>query len=326
MRKVILSMLLFLAQVLYAQNDWLTRIDDETPVAALSIPGTHNSATGNGLVCGLSIGVTQQLTIDEQWELGVRAFDLRPDIKGGNINIYHGAMRARVTFAQAIETILEKLDAAPGEFAVVILRQERFASDFCKREMWSDAVGRYIASLGDRAAVFGPALTVGEMRGKILFLTRSQYSGCEKGAYIRGWSHAEGGTDDAHIVSYGSGGEARLSVQDFYSPLTAGKQRAKLMSILAHIEHKAADGLLWSINYLSGYSSLLLGIDGVPSKKGYMRNAAYVHSGFLDCLGERDYGNGIGIIMLDYAGVELLNGFELLGKRVVEAVIESNFR
>ena len=73
MRKVILSMLLFLAQVLYAQNDWLTRIDDKTPVAALSIPGTHNSATGNGLVCGLGIGVTQQLTIDEQWELGIRA-------------------------------------------------------------------------------------------------------------------------------------------------------------------------------------------------------------------------------------------------------------
>lgn len=326
MRKIILSMLLLVVQMLCAQNDWLTRVGDVTPVAALSIPGTHNSATGNGLVCGLSIGVTQQLTIDEQWELGVRAFDLRPDIKGENINIYHGAIKTRVTFAQVVETILEKLDSSPGEFAIVILRQERFASDLCKRERWSNEMGQYIASLGDRAALFNPELTVGEMRGKILFLTRSQYSGCEKGAYISGWSHSEGGTYDARIASYCGGCEARLSVQDFYSPLTAEKQRAKLMSVVEHIERKAADRLLWSINYLSGYSSVFLGIDGVPSKKGYMRNAAYVHKEFLEYIKGGDYVYGTGIIMMDYAGVELLKGFELLGKSVVEAIIESNFR
>ena len=326
MKRTVLLILILVAQSLYSQNNWLSNIDDSIPVADISIPGTHNSATGNGLIYGTGLGVTQRLSIDGQWDIGIRAFDLRPDINGADMNIYHGAMKTNITFPKAIETILDKLETVPSEFAIVIIRQERFGNDAEKRELWSKSIGEYIASLGNKAAVFRPGITAGEMRGKILFLSRSDYSHCNKGGYIRGWSHSPSGTNSAAIVSYNNGEEASLAMQDFYAPLNSGKQEKKLSAIISLIEEKETDKQQWSINYLSGYSSTLFGIDGVPSTKGYMKNAEYTHKGTLEYLKEKKQKSGIGIIMMDFAGMEKIRKYETAGKSIVDAIINTNFR
>ena len=123
-RALLLILLSVIHLYIYSQNNWLSRIADETPIADIAIPGSHNSATGNKLESITRIGVTQLLTIDKQWEIGIRAFDLRPDICNDEINIYHGPLKARITFSQAIETILKKLENAPNEFAIIIIRQQ----------------------------------------------------------------------------------------------------------------------------------------------------------------------------------------------------------
>ena len=86
MHKLLLSLLLSLAAITttYA-SDWLSRIDDDRRVCRLSIPGTHDACTGYGFVAqdtlaGNYIACTQQLDISAQWAVGVRAFDLRPDV------------------------------------------------------------------------------------------------------------------------------------------------------------------------------------------------------------------------------------------------------
>ena len=326
MRRILILIFILTAKALYSQNNWLSKIDDNTPVANISVPGTHNSATGNGLKWGINIGVTQELNIDEQWDIGIRAFDLRPDIGKKDIYIYHSLLKTKITFREAVETIIKKLDAAPNEFAIIIMRQERFANDSEKREQWSCAVGAFIESLGERAVYFHPQITAGEMRGKILFISRSHYSACKKGAYIKGWSHSLQGTNDASLVSYNSNQRSALWVQDFYAPLTKEEQQEKLNTIKSHIGHKAKDKeCTWSINYLSGYSSTLFGIDGIPSKKGYLLNAGYIHKQTIEFLENCNNNSGIGIIMLDYAGCEKSNGHTILGKSIVERIIESNF-
>ena len=87
MHKIFLSLLLSVAAFTstYAY-DWLARIDDDRRVCRLSIPGTHDACTGYGFLpqdtlAGNYIARTQELNTSEQWAVGVRAFDLRPDVR-----------------------------------------------------------------------------------------------------------------------------------------------------------------------------------------------------------------------------------------------------
>ena len=71
-------------------NSWMTAIDDDTKIAMLTIPGTHDAATST---CA-GPGKCQTLTISGQLEHGVRAFDLRPAMDNNSSlgNIYHGIL------------------------------------------------------------------------------------------------------------------------------------------------------------------------------------------------------------------------------------------
>ncbi|MBR5335605.1 MAG: phosphatidylinositol-specific phospholipase C domain-containing protein [Bacteroidaceae bacterium] len=324
MKRIIIALSLLTTSTISAQESWLTRIDDSTHVSCLSIPGTHDSATGNGIYPSIGIGITQCKSIEEQWNSGIRAFDLRPDINGkDSICIYHGPLKTRISFKEAISTIIAKLDDELGEFAIVIMRQERHSGNDEKRRKWSNIIGEYINSLGDKAAYFHPQLTVKELRGKILFLSRDHYSDCKRGAYISGWSHSPQGTYNASITSYCNGEIATLSVQDYYSPTTAEEQQEKLSSVIAHIEHSSESSYdEWSINHFSGYSSTLWGIDGIVTERGYMRNAEYIHNNVGGTLEKR---KNIGIIMIDFAGCEKRDGHSIKGKSIIEAIIDNNF-
>ena len=46
---------------------WMSGLDDATPFARLSIPGTHDAVTGDGTA--FSIGRTQSLGLSAQWDL-----------------------------------------------------------------------------------------------------------------------------------------------------------------------------------------------------------------------------------------------------------------
>ena len=49
-RNTIITLLLTLLATTVNANDWLGRISDDMPVCRLSIPGTHDAATGEGFI------------------------------------------------------------------------------------------------------------------------------------------------------------------------------------------------------------------------------------------------------------------------------------
>ena len=63
--------------------NWMSYLPDELYVAHVSIPGTHDTATGHewDSSLGKSMSTTQVATIDEQLAGGIRAFDFRPGLK-----------------------------------------------------------------------------------------------------------------------------------------------------------------------------------------------------------------------------------------------------
>ena len=315
-------------------SKWMARLSDEQTIASLSLPGTHDAATGEGLCFSSAFGVTQALSLSEQWASGVRAFDLRPAVRNTVPHIYHGSLKTKISFSAAVDTIASKLAQHPTEFAIVLMREESDSEDEVERALWPQAVGKIIDSLGDRAAIFSPEMTVGEARGKILFLTRNAYSGCNKGATIKGWSHSKNGTVNAQITSLTDGSTARLQVQDFYAPIDEEKRNdkeravAKLLSLAAD-----APAGVWSINFASGYSSTLFGRTSIVTTEGYKQNAARVHPMIIEYLSKNNREeNHWGIIFMDFAGVDKLpgnllhwKGHDVQGETLLRAIIESNF-
>lgn len=323
-RTVTFILSLLYTTVIYAQNHWMSLIEDDMPVYRLSIPGSHNAATGNGAYTLFNAGITQKKSIEEQWDLGIRAFDLRPSLNNEKLHIYHGPIRTKLTFHDAIEILLNKLSKSPREFAIVILRAENTES----KEMptWAREIGRFIESLGDKAATFKAGIKVEELRGKILFLTRNNYTNTDKGALIHGWSHQPDGTPNAGIVSYADDSKVTLSVQDYYEPTSKKKQEKKLQSIKAYIKAAShSQDELWSINYLSGYASTYLGIKGAASYRGYLQNAEYNHNNIVRFLSDNPQITNCGIIMMDFAGVEENGSYTLKSQQLINSIINLNF-
>jgi hypothetical protein len=226
------------------------------------------------------------------------------------------------------------LDKHPEEFAVVLLRHESESENEREKHLWPSAIGRVIETLVERAVTFHPHITVGEVRGKILFLSRNAYQGTQKGALVTGWSHASQGTDRARIRSYANGEEAQLQVQDYYAPTTEERKQEKLLGArkMFSLSSAAAKGV-WTINFLSGYARTAFG--GNATTRGYKANAQWLHTRLLE---EQDEHKALsagrmGIVFMDFVGTDKVCGglwhwkpYHVQSNQLAELVIESNFR
>lgn len=316
-------------------SSWMSLLDDTITIASLSIPGAHDAATGEGMQAFPGLGTTQVHGLRGQWECGVRAFDLRPAVSDSVLHIYHGRMKTRVSFAQALDIICAMLEQNPREVAIVLLREESDSENMTERALWSTLVGRVISQLGDRAAVFSPAMTLGEARGRILFLSRNYYEGTDKGAFISGWNHSESGTSSARIYSYADGAMARLQLQDYYAPTNDEKRANKLSAVRRFLDlAKKTPTDVWTINHLSGYSSTWFGCTGMATTSGYKRNAAWLHPLVLEYISDEtfDVNRHLGILFMDFVGMDRVggswlnwHGYDVLGVQLVRTLIESNF-
>lgn len=313
-------------------HNWMSLLDDTRTVASLSIPGAHDAATGEGMLMAAGLGKTQELTLQELWNCGVRAIDLRPAVNGDELHIYHSMAKTRVSFGEALEILCAELDNHPSEFAIVLLREESESENSAERAMWPSAVGRAIESIGEKAAVFSPAMSVGEARGKIIFISRNAYTGCSRGAVIKGWSHSPSGTGNGCITSYADGTTARLQVQDYYAPTSKEKQQIKKETALRYLQiAREAPADVWTINFISGYRNRWLGFTPFATTSGYKRNAQALHPAMIEALEKSD--GPTGIIMMDFAGCDTVcggmwhwNAFKTMGAELVKRIIGRNFR
>lgn len=314
---------------------WMSALSDELPIAALSLPGAHDAATGEGLYFFPYLGVTQQFGLERMWDCGVRAFDLRPAVQDSVLHIYHGHLKTKVSFDDALDIICKRLYEYPSEFAIVLLREELESESDKERMLWPSLVGKTIENLGDKAMIFQPDITVSDARGKILFLSRNDYFGSNKGGIISGWSHSGKGNAFGKITSYNDGKTTLLQVQDYYAPTSDEKRRIKqeaVFNLLSKAKSSPSD--VWTLNFLSGYSITWLGFTPFATTSGYKENAAWLHPLVLNYLKEETSSKKqkLGVVFMDFVGVDSVSKgswcrgyYDVYGKQLVNAIIRSNF-
>lgn len=317
-------------------NSWMTAIDDDTKIALLTIPGTHDAATST---CA-GPGKCQTLTISGQLEHGVRAFDLRPTMDNNSTlgNIYHSILDTSVSMGDAMEYFDSFLKTHPGEGIIVIMRYESerqilgsIAEDNYKTAMknflWDSRI--YQA----RMAAFNKSMTMKDLRGKILIISRNDLSPVStfETAYTQ-WSHSNSVGEALQI--YGTGGLGRIYVQDMYSAEKNGNSSeadflakkkelvCKLLDIT--VPFREYDQNNWVINYCSGYAGSSFASDS------YAKNAASTNPAALEHIKAHTGKGFTGIVMMDYAGTDTYevggSTFSVSGKSLTEALIMNNFQ
>ncbi len=312
-------------------SQWMKSLADDRLVASLSLPGCHDACTGEGWKSSfLEIlyeltAKCQDLTIAEQLKAGVRVFDLRPErvyeSKSYVLRCSHGIAPTKMLVADFFRTLQEFMTANPTEFCILTVNitasdEEAWASEFSELIRSSEFSGLF--------ADFKPRLTVGEMRGHILMLSRYEYDEKPLGGYCYGWGDALEFEKQSQGYILGSDAvQTPLWVQDYWGKQTRDGKDEAILKMLeeAAARDMTADRPAWVINYTAAYF-------GTTLSDSYRENATMANVVAADWLESHD--GPVGIIYMDYAGMDKSVGFsgdilyETAGMRLINQIIQQN--
>ncbi len=312
-RKVLLWSMMLLAVALDVcadidRTNWMASLPGRAPLRSLSIPGTHDAGTK-----GFSWNAEcQRFSISDQLALGVRAFDLRPGVDGSNLVIYHSELvHGNETLNSIFNTYESFLAAHPGEFIFAFLKNETGNGN------WPALMKQVLDAHAGRLLELNPYLTVEQMRGKILVLSRDSWGEGTYGA-VRANSWQDNATFDMNYRGH-YGDELPCRIQDIYnatSDATLNQKKSDIERLLG--EAMAGTTGKFFINHTSGYT------------KTYILSNRYV----ADCAEKcnelalnylQSHSGPTGVIMMDFAGTDRLDlsltSHDTRGQLLVDAII-----
>ena len=309
-------------------NDWMEHLDDNAYLSQTSIPGSHDSATGEGWTGGLgtlfgsSMGLTQELTIAQQLDCGVRAFDLRPCVVDGELVINHGILQTKAKFPDTLRQLCQFVTDHPTEFVVIVMRHETDGDD--NSDQWAGMMATCLSSPDIRPTLtdYRRDITIGELRGKVLVLSRDTYANKPIGGFITGWGH-----NPDYVTARIKGTDAvtgTLYVQDFYEVMD--NMTAKLNGIVKLLDYSTQNNVYKGIKHLIGCINCASGYTASASSDGNRDNAAQCNKKIIDYLADETHAGPTGIIFMDFAGTDASNTYEVKGLELVNAIISNNLR
>ena len=287
-------------------NNWMSTLPDNVYITQLSLPGTHDAATSSITTWPISsYSKTQTYTVSDQWDKGVRVFDLRPKTEGADAPIYHGSAKTGKTLRGELGNIKNKLVDNPREFAIVIMRNESNGGQEgdAATGKWHNTIAPILAEYDDFIIAWNPNLTLADVRGKILILTRDEVVGT-KATKILGIDNWGDNVKRATTL-LNDDGAFHLILQDYYNDVNLDEKKNAIKDLLDEAMTIHCPNRLY-INYASGYTG-----SGVSTNIGECAKATnkYICE-YLDS----HSGGPTGIIMMDFAGDNSYSGQTLIDK------------
>ncbi|MBO7119785.1 MAG: hypothetical protein J6W03_05645 [Bacteroidaceae bacterium] len=309
------------AQVSDYQN-WMSGLDDNAFICQLSIPGAHDAcsssfASGSAIIAAFA-GKVQTKSVQQMLPLGVRLFDLRPAVKGSNLTIYHGSLQTSFDFNTIMGQLRDYVIAHPTEFCVVMIRHETDGDS--NNANFGSLLQTSLASFKDYLVDFRPNLTVGEARGKILFLSRDDYNAPIYGGRIIDWR------DNQSDINNMLGGhcygpetyKCSIWVQDNYEYSDVNVKKQAISDMLTRSKALAKTySYTWVINETSGYK-------GTGTNSACQTNAKATNPYLQQLLASGNYNGPAGLVFMDYCCDGDGSGY--YGLSLTKELINHNFR
>lgn len=323
MKKVLLVIFSFFvglaakAQVTDYQN-WMAQLDDDAFVCQLSIPGAHDacssSFSGGSAVGAWFSGKVQSKTIETMLTSGIRLFDLRPAVNGSKLSVYHGTLQTSYDFNPVMEQLRDYVTQHPSEFCVVVIRHETDGDD--NNANFGSMLQTSLTQFSDYLVNFRPNLTVGEARGKILFLSRDEYNAPIRGGRITGWP---GNTSSNAGQCYGlETHKCSMWVQDFFEYSDVNDKKNSIEAMLNQSRQLAGKyNYTWVINETSGYK-------GTGTNSACQTNAKNCNKYMQELLASGNYNGPAGLVFMDYAADGDNSGY--YGLSLTKELVNHNFR
>ena len=302
-------------------TDWLGMVKDETKVCKLTIPGTHDTMTGMGFYQpGLKFvfnmtAISQVSTLDEQIQSGLRFFDIRPVVSTDTIakkkilRLTHGISELDIAFEWTIDQLQSYLKAHPTEFFIAKLQFDNGFED--QKDLYP--LLSEVLHLSKYQGLFidnwRPDITVGEMRGKILLLSRYDLRPLnilyDYPIVYCDWPDEDPDVEEdlnptaqRNCAMYNMNDPslvAKLYKQDYYKTTTPKRMQNKQKTVIDMMhsarEAAASDENIWVVNHCSAYTEV--------SPRGYITNASNLHPLVVDDLLKNE--GTVGIIPMDMA-------------------------
>ncbi|MCJ1407645.1 hypothetical protein MMC19_001716 [Ptychographa xylographoides] len=225
-------------------NAWMQEMRAETPLYALSIPGTHNSPT---YYTALPSVRCQAVSPKEQLENGVRFFDVRvqpespQDATKEGLFLVHSAFPISLTggkyFRKLVDDVYEFLDQHPSETLIMSLKREGIGN--ATDTQLSLILKNHYTGNASRWHTAPHIPTLSQARGKIVLLRRFVLDESLKREHSgAGWGiDAETWKDNTPYDTCPSGD---ICVQDFYEVLETENIGTKITYAEAQLDRSAA--------------------------------------------------------------------------------------
>lgn len=157
-------------------NNWITGMDEKVLISQLSIPGTANSFSSNYSGTDAEYYKAQTATFEQQWNAGIRCFELRCPNSDGNsldgVQLQCNREDLGITFGQAVDMIWEKVKNT-GEFAMIMPAFESNAGRDWRVTDFANDLNQFFTDHSDyKYVTYGRELTVGDARGSLMFIAR----------------------------------------------------------------------------------------------------------------------------------------------------------
>lgn len=148
---------------------WMMQMNDDTKISGISLPGTANSFSAGASSNNYK---TQNLSFDDQWTAGIRAFEIVTDRANNTSGTGFGSLVLQCgkqdvagtpTVSATVNNILAKLAANPYETAMLIFTyQPEGASPKRVGAQYMQQLMAYVNTLNANKLVqFSPTLTLG---------------------------------------------------------------------------------------------------------------------------------------------------------------------
>ena len=202
----------------------------------------------------------------------------------------------RYYLIRVFQILKEFLAANPSEFCILTID----LSATVYKEDWAKEFTALVSSDAFRSMFvdFKPRLTVGEMRGHVLMLSRHEYAAQPIGGYCYGWVYdQEFEKQTKGRITGPNGVEAPLWVQDYWGKSNRNGKDEAIVRMLeaAATRDMTVENPAWVINYPSAYFSL-------PLSDSYRENAVEANLVTANWLAEHT--GSVGIIYMDFAGMD----------------------
>jgi len=150
---------------------WMSHLPPSTPMSALTIPGTHDSAA---YTYSWPFIATQTLDITAQLNAGIRYFDLRCGLRADTLEMVHGQALLGLRLEQVLADMYAFLETHPSEALIAQIKRDR--KDENSTVHFAQAIANLISQTPDHWRTANTTPLLGELRSRIQLFRRFESS------------------------------------------------------------------------------------------------------------------------------------------------------